>query len=592
MDSNLLMGINLSHDSSVALSDHFGNVLFALQEERITREKNICVFPYFSILEITKQVDPKKITEVVVGGIIFTERYIYWLFRNQHYPSFNYLHLNQYPPHFETSFQEFLIKNKFNSARSMLDSLLTKNLKKFGINAKIIYRNHHDSHVATALIGSNLSQGLAISLDGHGDRESGRIKKFNFNSNLCVETLAEIPQTHSLGDLYSAVTRRYNFKTAQHEGKITGLAAYGESGPALEFLLRYVEVKNGQPVIKINRSKILKYASKILKYRTGKLNWYSSFDELVDYASQISTNYADLAFAIQKLLEDIVVDLVSYWSKISEHSNVALSGGVFANVKVNQKIAELKNINKVFVFPNMGDSGLAIGAIWDLLIERNIISINESKFSSMYLDSIKIDDSVAIEIAKSNNLSITNISNSWTDFVSEKLAAKKIIGIIQGKMEFGPRALLNRSIIADPSIPNINSFLNKKLRRTEFMPFAPACVFEDLRNIFELENHGSLIPFEFMTMTAKVKESVKHLIPAVVHIDGTARPQSVQIQQNPRMHETITKFKSRTGIPAIINTSFNAHEEPIVRGLEDGINSIVDNTLDYLVTENFVISKS
>ena len=592
MGSGLKLGINLSHDSSTAVCDDLGNIVYALQEERISRQKNSCAFPEYSISEVMSQIQPSAINEVVVGGTLYSPRYVYWLFENQKYPSFNYLHGNQFPPHFEAKFQEFIRNNSFDSTRGMLDFFLQKKLIEFGINPKITYRNHHDSHVASALVGSSLRNGLAVSLDGHGDRESGRIKSFDLVSGKGVSDLAEIPATQSLGDLYSAVTRRYNFKTSQHEGKITGLAAYGQSSPALEFLFKYVSVQDGIPQIKLNRNEVLKVASRLARRRTGKHVWHSTFDELIETASSLTFEYADLAFAIQKILEDSVVDILDYWTKKTGQKNVALAGGVFANVKVNQKIAELENVEKVFIFPNMGDSGLAVGAIWDLMLSRKQTFSIENKFHNMYLDIAPATEIEIESICKMNNLRLLDISKNWEDFVSEKIAEKKIIGVIQGKMEFGPRALLNRSIIADPSIPNINAFLNKKLRRTEFMPFAPACLVEDLEEIFEIEGHGSLVPFEYMTMTCKVKKVFQPIMPAVVHIDGTARPQSVSFDQNPRMWNVIKKFKEKTGIPTIINTSFNAHEEPIVRTIGDGIGSVVDGSIDYLVTENYAISKS
>ena len=591
MKNKLKLGLNLSHDASVALCDDGGNILFALQEERITRKKNTCAFPKFALDELVRKIDPKYISEVIVGGVLFSSRYVYLIFEGKGFPSFNYLHGNPFPPHFEAQYQKFIKADNYKSSKQMLDTLLQNHLITLGINAKITYRNHHASHVASALIGSGFTTGLAISLDGHGDNESGRIKKFNFTSNYDLKILAEVPKTDSLGMLYSAVTQRYNFKSSQHEGKITGLAAFGESSPAVEFLMKYVQVKNGIPEIKINSNDFLKVASRIYRRKSGKHIWYSTFDELVEQASSLTINYGDLAFAIQKLLEDIVLEVINHWTNKTNLANVALAGGVFANVKVNQKIAELNHVDKVFVFPNMGDGGLAVGAIWDQMLDQNCRFSGENKLTNVYLDVITAQDSRVPEICANSNLQYLDISENWVEFVSDKIVEKKILGVIQGKMEFGPRALLNRSIIADPTIYNINNTLNKKLRRTEFMPFAPACLIEDLSEIFDVSGHGSWVPFEYMTMTCNVKDSFRSLMPAVVHIDGTARPQAVSRLVNPKMWETIKRFKDKTGIPTIINTSFNAHEEPIVRSIEDGILSLIDGSIDFLITENYCLYK-
>jgi carbamoyltransferase len=235
----------------------------------------------------------------------------------------------------------------------------------------------------------------------------------------------------------------------------------------------------------------------------------------------------------------------------------------------------------------MGDGGLSIGGTWDYLHSKGKLR-NNKKYSDMYLD-----PQVDLGVQSRDDFSSLNVEENVGPTRAQKIAqlvdGGQIIGLMTGSMEFGPRALLHRSIIADPRNKEINDTLNKRLRRTEFMPFAPVCRFEDARSLFQIDNFKDLNPFQYMTMTCGVRENWQERIPAVVHVDKTARPQILPQNDSSMASEILTEFKSLTGIPCLINTSFNVHEEPIVRNLDDGIRALQSRAVDWIATENSLI---
>ena len=595
----MLLGLNLSHDSSAALVDDSGVVLAAVSEERITRKKNQISFPRLSIASISSIFDISKVSTVVVGSHsnfkFANMNSLHWIFEKQHFPKFDgMVDKFVWPPGYAPSPQLDYRSDPTGVLReAWVKGKIAAELIALGISANIVFRNHHDAHVFSGIGSAEYEHGLAFSLDGEGDGESGLVKKF-WSENGIIKTsdLARVPNTASLGYLYTAVTNRYNFKPTFHEGKITGLASFGEGGKALDFLLSKVHVTNGVPHFDIPSSRVVRLVHELIQRTTKRSNLVYSLDNLADLAAKKSSNYPDLAAAVQEVLELSVCKIVEHFIEKTDEVDLTLSGGVFANVKLNQRITEMKKVKNVSVFPAMGDGGLSIGGAWDYLHSIGKLT-NNKKYSDMYLDPQVDLDQLDLGVQALDGLPTLvveeNVGQSRAKKIAQLVGEGQIVGLMYGSMEFGPRALLHRSIIADPRNKEINDTLNRRLRRTEFMPFAPVCKFEDASTLFHLDKFKDLTSFQYMTMTCGVRENWIERIPAVVHVDKTARPQILPEDDSSFASEILSEFKSLTGIPCLINTSFNVHEEPIVRTLDDGIRALQSRAVDWIATENRLI---
>jgi len=285
----------------------------------------------------------------------------------------------------------------------------------------------------------------------------------------------------------------------------------------------------------------------------------------------------DVAAGLQKNLEIEFLKFLEYWMKKTKQTNICLAGGLFANVKLNQKIQEIAK--DIFISSHMGDGGLGVGAIFTHLS-------NCKKLDSLYLGNEYTDEFIKYVLDKSKiNYSIpTNLAKT----VASLLSKNNVVVLFQGKMEFGPRALGNRSLLYRPDDPKVNDWLNKKLNRTEFMPFAPVVLIEDAKKCFKKININSQ-PAKHMIMTYECTDWMKKNCPGVVHIDGSARPQLIDKKVNPVYYNIVKEFKKITGLPCIINTSFNMHEEPIVCSPKDAIRAFMDSKLDYMVMNKYLI---
>ena len=580
------LGLNISHDSGAAITDSVGNVLSAVSEERITRIKNHMGIPTNSIDFLFRN-NTVEIDECVIGGNkdISKEtarQLVFGLYGNPSSPSGKW-----FPNIAPGQSKNEKLKNV--SAQKLVESELTIRFPHIFQGIKFTWDNHHDSHLGCAVGISQGTKRLLISLDNAGDGESGAIGITETGS---FKSLSRISSLDSLGALYSAVTERYNFKEGSHEGKITGLAAMGISSEAVEILSGHIRIKNGN--ISLVRAHKLKDIAIGKAFSNFGINLKSKMQlsQIIDLAESKTVNYADLAFAIQKVLEDSVIEIVKYWSNKTQIHDVSLAGGVFANVKLNQKLSESKYLNDVQVFPHMGDGGIALGSIWSQLAKRGELSTN-NLFENMYLaPQTSREDTVRLNEAK-NDLALEIIEYSEENFAFEVATCVNngmIVAQHSGNMEFGPRALGNRSLLVDPRRSDMVSMINKRLKRTEFMPLAPIVMAEAFDTYFIKSSTQSLIPFEYMTMTCNVKDEWRTVLPAVTHVDGTARPQILTQSTNKRMYGVLEAFSKISGLHLLVNTSLNIHEEPINFVLEDSIKALKLKAFDILFFENFKIT--
>ena len=385
---------------------------------------------------------------------------------------------------------------------------------------------------------------------------------------------------YSPGIFYTFITKRFGFSPSKHEGKITGLAAYGDYNLTIEKMRHIIRYDNKK------HSFYSTYIPKLFKSKSyGEWN-LPIIDDLLD---QVTREH--VAAGLQQLTEDIVCKYVEDAVAKTGIRNVALSGGVFSNVKVNQRIRELDCVDNVYIHPNMGDGGLPLGAAYYLWAQR-MIKRGEKPLPqflpTVYLGPSFTNEEIETEIKKAG-LSYKKVEKIEVE-IAKLLTEKKIVGRFAGRMEYGPRALGNRSILAEATDKTINDWLNERLKRTEFMPFAPCIIEEDAKDFYKgwEPDHAAA---RFMTITYDVPEDKGKLVPAVTHVDSTARPQVVRKEDNPSYHRIIEVYKEITGLPVIINTSFNMHEEPIVCTPADAIRSFQHGSVDVLAMENFLIFK-
>lgn len=430
-------------------------------------------------------------------------------------------------------------------------------LGEMGLADRLKRYEHHVTHAANAYFGSGFDEALIISLDGYG---SGLAGSASIGRNGQIERVHGIEYPHSLGTFYESVTSGLGFRPSRHEGKIVGLAAYGDPNVLRDVLLARVDQQPGN--YRILESNNL-YFARMLAAQFPKI---------------------DVAAAYQHVLELVATSYVGHYLTQTGLRNVVLSGGVVANVKLNQRIFELDAVDNIFVHPNMGDGGCGTGAA---LLEFQGNPNIARKLSDVYLGPSYEDDEIEAALQRSQ-LAFDKYSPIEPK-IAQLIAAGKVVARFAGRMEYGPRALGNRSILYHAREPEVNQWLNQRLGRTEFMPFAPATLHEH-RNQCYLNMDGADYAAQFMTITFDCTEFMKRESPAAVHVDGTARPQLVTAESNPSFHRMLTEYHRLTGLPSVINTSFNMHEEPIVCSPDDAIRAFLQGNLDYLAVGSYLVA--
>jgi len=432
---------------------------------------------------------------------------------------------------------------------------LDEGLKKYGWSSKLKRFHHHNTHAANAFFSSGLNEALIVTLDGYGSGCAGGIFAGNADG---ISNLIRFPFPNSLGQFYEHVTSALGFRPGRHEGKIVGLAAYGNTDILSPALLERFEIRDGD---------ILMHAAS---------NYL--------FARALSQEFSkrDIAAAYQHVLEVIAVKAVTWWLKKTGMKNIVVSGGVHANVKLNQRLREIPGVEQIFVYPNMGDGGCGTGAA--MLVFDRVAST--SPLEDVYLGPDYSEQEIQQALANHQLSSVRY--DDLEERVAELLMNDAIVGRFNGRMEYGPRALGNRSILYQAKDPEVNQWLNHQLGRTEFMPFAPAALASEAHRLFH-NLAGCTKTAEFMTLTFDCTEEMKQKCPAAVHIDGTARPQLVSERTNPSFHRILSRYHQLTGIPALINTSFNMHEEPIVCSPDDAIRAFLAGGIDYLAIGPFLV---
>ena len=436
---------------------------------------------------------------------------------------------------------------------------LTEGLKALNITAPLRRVEHHLAHHASALFCGPFKNALIVSLDWYGGGIAGAVA---LGSESGIERLHSFEYPHSTGLFYAQVTGALGFKVSRHEGKIVGLAAYGDPNVLRDRVRARFTVEGGD-----------------MKYN-------SAMDDR--FVRDLAKRYAreDVAAAWQTVLEDVVQEVVAYYVNRYETENVVLAGGVAANVKLNQRIFEIPGVTGLYVHQAMGDDGTGTGAALWTAFEEGLIT------PSFQLDDVYLGPGYTNDEIKTA-LDRHGIKARHYKRIEEAIARRLIDGHVvarfDGRMEYGPRALGNRSILYHCRDKSVNDWLNKRLQRTEFMPFAPATLFEERDKCYN-GVAGADFTSKFMTVTFNCTDFFNDTAPAASHVDRTARPQLVTAEINPSFYRIIKEYHKQTGLPSIINTSFNMHEEPIVCTPDDAIRSYKVGHLPYLAIGDYLAS--
>ena len=583
-----ILGLTTMGNSSACLFKN-NKILYAIEEERLSRIKNDSSFPYKSI---TKCLEYANINLSDIDVItVYWKPYNFFLralkcfeifIRN---PIRNKVILKRALEIF--FFQD---KEKQEKTGKWLDLFMLKKIlkKRFGhFKGKIKFYDHHLTHKVYGIVLSNFKNAIVLSYDGGGENTSTEISLLK---NGHISELEKIYWPNSLGHFYSYFTGYLGFKMLEGEYKMMGLAPYGK--PIYKnFLREKVLSKLSNKKYKFNYSKFSYH--KALKNNFENIK-YESFPKARVKSEKIDQNHINLAASVQSLLEDIVIEtLQEIRSKFPDVRNLVISGGCALNVTLNGKILSKKLFDKITVPPAPHDAGCSIGSVISHIKNNSNFSFQDdkeanSKIISPYLG-FRYHDTEISNIIKGYSKFVDFKLLSYDqliDFTANALAENKIIAWFQGRDEIGPRALGNRSFLANPSNEKIRDMLNKKIKKRElFRPFAPSVLLNEAKNYFELDQESP-----YMNIVAKVKKDKQHLIPAVVHIDGTCRVHTVTQDFNKKYFDLLTKFYEKSKIPVLLNTSFNINE-PIVSTPRDAVDTFLKSDVDYLIIENFVVQK-
>jgi carbamoyltransferase len=559
----------ITHDSGATLVVD-GRVVAAVNEERYSRRKNDDRFPHQAIKAVLEMggLAPRDVDVIAMAGLppvrraLKVARYVFRTFFQTGQLLTNRLHY------------------AYTEARRAGIRTVPIELK----GKKIVFVGHHVAHAASAYFASPYPEATVVTLDGIGD--SAICGSVSRGSGGTLTQLRELNGYYSPGIWYAFITHYYGFIPSRHEGKILGLAGYGDREKAREAMNRVNRYQKGK--LEFYSREIPRLFGRWNTLRWGTKNWQEQkFDFLEKHSRE------DVAAALQALTEDMILDYVRDAVRRVGIPQLCLAGGVFANVRANQKVAELEEVSRVYVHPGMGDTGLATGAALWVAAQEQAASGRSGDAVRFLSDAYLGPSFTTEEIEKAimqTGLSARRVKDPER-FAAEQMAAKRIVGRLSGRMEYGPRALGNRSILADPTDRSINDWLNKRLRRTEFMPFAPAILEEAAADWYEGWTPDD-VAARFMTITYDLKPGKEQEAAAVVHVDRTARPQVVRREDNPSFHRLLSEYHRLTGLPLCVNTSFNMHEEPIVCTPEDALRAFEEGSVDVLMLEDFVVDRT
>ena len=590
-----ILGISAFYHDSAACILRDGKIIAAAQEERFTRKKHDPSYP-FNAIEFVLRYANLKLSEV--DQIVFFEK-----------PFLKFERLLEtyvaFAPKGFVSFTKAMplwIKEKL-FQKNLLFNKLKEHDKNYNSDNNIFFSDHHLSHAASAFFPSPFEDAIILTADGVGEWATTTVAIGEKNK---LEIKKEIHFPHSLGLLYSAFTYYIGFKVNSGEYKLMGLAPYGN--PIYEDKIKKLVDLKDDGTFRLNQ--------KYFDYATGLTMTNKKFDNLFGQKprnpenEKITQFHMDIAASIQKFTEKVMINLVKSIRKEYGIKNLCLAGGVALNCVANGKILKEKIFDKIWIQPAAGDAGGSLGAalaLWHIE-QGNLRLVNSSdNMKGSYLGPEFNQDEIEIDLKSVGANFETFKYDELIDKTAEFLSNEQIVGWFQGRMEFGPRALGGRSILGDPRSEKMQKNLNLKIKyRESFRPFAPSILREDLSEWFDIDIDSPYMLLvaninsnKMIEMTKEQKKlfgidklNVKRSeIPAITHVDYSARVQTITKSTNSRYYDLISKFKEKTGCPIVVNTSFNIRGEPIVNSPIDAFNCFMGTDMDYLIIGNSILDK-
>ncbi len=592
-----ILGISAFYHDSAAVTVVDGKIIAAAQEERFSRKKHDSRYP-FNAVNYVLEASNLKLNEI--DYIVFFEK---------PFLKFERL-LETYVAFAPKGFKSFCmsmpiwLRKKLFQKKFLFEKLKQHDDNFDDIN-KIYFSEHHYSHAASAFYPSPFKDAVILILDGVGEWATTTIATGNGNE---IKILKEIHFPHSIGLLYSAFTYFTGFKVNSGEYKVMGLAPYGQP--------KYKDIIMKE-LVDLKEDGSFRLNMKYFNYATGLTMINNKFEDLFGQKARnpqkdlLTQFHMDIASSIQSVTEEIILKLTMSLSKEYKSRNLCLAGGVALNCVANGKILKNNIFENIWIQPAAGDAGGSLGAalaFWykELGNKRNPSS-SDDEMRGSYLGPSFYDNQVENTLKSLDAKYTKQNEENLISLIANELKNGKIIGWFQGRMEFGPRALGARSIIADPRSDKMQKKLNLKVKfRESFRPFAPSVLREDLNDWFELNSDSP-----YMLLVSNVKKNIqipmtekdqklfginklnikRSSIPAVTHVDYSARIQTVHEKTNPKYYKLIKKFKEITNCPILVNTSFNVRGEPMVCTIEDAFRCFMGTNLDILVCESFILNK-
>jgi carbamoyltransferase len=591
-----IIGISAYYHDSAACLVQDGRIVAAAQEERFTRKKHDAGFPLQAIRYCLAEASLKAAD---IDHVVFYDK---------PFLKFERL-LETYLAFAPRGFQSFAtslpvwIKDKLFQKSILVRELQEQLDPSVDWSARLLFSEHHHSHAASAFFPSPFEEAAVLTMDGVGEWTTTSLAIGKGNS---LDIHREIHFPHSLGLLYSAFTHYTGFKVNSGEYKVMGLAPYGEP--------RYAD-KIKEHLIDLREDGSFRLNMTYFDYCTGLTMTNSRFDELFGgparkAEAQLTQREMDLAASVQAVTEEVVIKLAKGIRKSTGQRNLCLAGGVALNCVANGKLLRERVFDHIWVQPASGDAGGAIGAALGahhiLLGQPRSVGPGDT-MSGSYLGPAFAQEEIESRLRQAGAVFTTLDDDALIDATADALARGCAVGWHQGRMEFGPRALGGRSILADPRSPSVQKQLNLKVKyRESFRPFAPSVLREDVQDWFDIDVDS---PYMLMVAdVAKARQSPmteeqqrlfgidklnvpRSSIPAITHVDYSARIQTVHADTNPRYHRLISRFKDLTGCPVLVNTSFNVRGEPIVCTPEDAFHCLMGTGIEFLAVGNCVMRK-
>jgi len=557
-----ILGISCFYHDSAACLLKDGAAVAASSEERFNRQKCSAVFP---IQAVNFCLQKAGMTINDIDHIGFYEKPFLKFYR------VILSHLRAYP----FSFKNFLETLPHWLAERLVMPLVYEN--ELGFKGRPFFIKHHLSHAASSFLVSPFDEAAILTADSVGEWAT---MAYGIGRGNQIKILKEMNYPDSLGLLYTAFTTYLGFKANEGEGKVMGLAGYG----------RPIYLDKINKIVKVFPDGSFNIDQSFFGFNRGTRMYSAKFLKLFgrqrEEGRQIEQRHEDIAASLQKFTEDALINICRKLHDELKIDKLCLAGGLFLNCVANSRIMDETPFKQVFIQPAAGDSGGALGAA--AYIHYSVLKNKRSYLMQEAYLGPEFSANQIRRVLSNEGLSFKELAEGdLTKYVAQKISQGKIIGWFQGRMEFGPRALGNRSILADPRNPGMKDLLNSKVKKREsFRPYAPAILEERVGDFFEAKQFSP-----FMLLAARVRQDKIDIVPAITHIDGSARVQTVSRRINPRFWDLINEFDKITGVPLVINTSFNVKGEPIVCSPQEALNVFLKSQMDILVLGDFMVEK-